>query len=114
MTPLPSAQPRLIRVEVNLRIPVVKEPRKSGGYPINSADVRFLRDVGVPVLPKPGGVLHLETKDGPSLECEVHRVDWSEGKDCFIVSCRYAKRSIPAEEYNALLDDPGWTMKPLL
>lgn len=105
----------MIQIEVNLRIPVVKEPRKnSDGYPINSADVRFLRDLSVAALPKPGGVLHLETRDGPSLECEVHRLDWSEGKDRFIVSCKYAKRSIPVEEYNALLDDPDWTMRPLL
>ena len=82
-----------IPVEINLRIPVVKEPRKNGqGYPINSADVRFLRDVDVAALPKPGGVLHLDTRDGPSLECEVQRVDWSEGKDRFIVSCKYARR----------------------
>jgi len=103
-----------IQVEVNLRIPAVKEPRKKDGYPINSADVRFLRDIGVPALPKPGGVLQLETRGGPSLECEVHRVDWSEGKDRFIVYCTYAKRSIPADEYNALFDDPDWTMRPLL
>jgi hypothetical protein len=106
---------RTIQIELNLRIPVVKEPRKNAdGYPINSADVRFLRDMDLPELPKPGGILQLHTKDGPSLECEVQRVDWSEGKDRFVVSCKYAKRSIPPLEYNALFDDPGWIMKPLL
>ena len=105
----------LIDVEVNLRIPVVKEPAKdANGYPINSADVRFIRNVRVPALPKPGVLLTLETRDGTSLECEVHRVDWSEGKERFIVYCKYSKRSIPPAEYNALISDPDWEMRPLL
>ena len=105
----------MIQIEVNLRIPVVKEPRKNAdGYPINSADVRFLRGIDVPALPKPGDILPVATRGGPSLDCEVQRLDWSESKERFIVSCKYAKRSIPADEYNALFDDPDWTMKPLL
>ena len=104
-----------IHIEVNLRIPRVKVPRKdANGYSINSAEVRFIRVVDVPALPQPGGVLHLETTAGMSLECDVHRADWNEGKDCFVVYCKYSKRSIPPEEYNALLDDPDWKMRPLL
>jgi hypothetical protein len=68
----------------------------------------------VPALPKPGGILHFETTAGMSLACEVHRADWNEGKDCFIVYCKYSSRSIPLTEYNALLDDADWTMRPLL
>src|SRR5258707_15067217 len=105
----------LIDVEVNLRIPTVKEPAKdANGYPIRSADVRFIRLVSVPALPKPGALLHLQTRDGMSIECEVHRADWSEGKERFIVYCKYSKRSIPADEYNALISDPDWEMRPLL
>jgi hypothetical protein len=93
----------------------VKEPRKDPqGYPINSANVRFIRDVEMPALPKPGDVLRLETRTGTSLECEVHRADWNEGTNCFIVYCRYSKRSMPPDEYNALFDDPDWKMRPLL
>jgi hypothetical protein len=104
-----------IHTEVNLRIPAVKEPRKDAqGYPINSANVRFIRDIELPELPKPGVLLQLETKNGAALECEVHRADWNEGKNCFIVYCRYTKRSIPPHEYNALFDDPDWKMRPLL
>ena len=104
-----------IDVEINLRIPAVKEPAKdAGGYAISSADVRFIRDISVPALPTAGMVLHLETKDGPRLECEVHRADWSEPRERFIVYCRYAKRSIPDDEYKALLNDPNWLMRPLL
>jgi hypothetical protein len=32
----------------------------------------------------------------------------------FIVSCQYANRSISAEEYGALADDPDWELKHLL
>jgi len=102
-------------VDVNLRIPAVKEPAKDAqGYPINSADVRFIRSISLPALPKPGELLHLEMGNGTSIACEVHRADWSEGRDRFIVYCRYSKRSMPADEYHALLHDPDWEMRPLL
>ena len=104
-----------IDVEVNLRIPAVKEPAKDDhGYPINSADVRFIRMVSVPTLPKPDTLLRLETRAGSSIECTVNRADWSESKDLFIVYCTYSKRSILPDEYHALLGDPDWEMRPLL
>lgn len=107
--------PMPIDVEINLRIPVVKEPVKDpNGYPMNVADVRFLRDISVPALPKPGELLQLETNVGTSLECEVIRADWNEGKERFVVYCKYNKRSIPPGEYQAITGDPGWTMRPLL
>jgi len=54
---------------------------------------------------------HAEFK---ALEAEVNKADWSESKERFIVYCRYSKRSIPLDEYNALIDDPDWEMRPLL
>ena len=104
-----------IDVEVNLRIPAVKEPAKDDhGYPINSADVRFIRMVSVPTLPKPDTLLRLETRAGSSIECTVNRADWSESKELFIVYCTYSRRSILPDEYKALLSDPDWEMRPLL
>ena len=104
-----------IDVEVNLRIPAVKEPAKDDhGYPINSADVRFIRMVSVPTLPKPDTLLRLETRAGSSIECTVNRADWSESKELFIVYCTYSKKSILRDEYLALLSDPDWEMRPLL
>jgi hypothetical protein len=47
-------------------------------------------------------------------QCEVHRADWSESKERFIVYRKYAKRSMHADEYHALISDPGWEMRPLL
>jgi hypothetical protein len=104
-----------IDVEVNLRIPAVKEPAKDdAGYPINSADVRFIRVVSVPALPKPAASLQLEMRDGSSIECTVHRADWSDSRERFIVYCTYARKSIRPDEYHALLSDPDWEMRPLL
>ena len=104
-----------IEVEVNLRIPRMKVPSlDEKGYPINSADVRFIRIVSVPALPKPDALLQLEMRDGPSIECAVIRADWSESKELFIVYCTYSRRSILPDEYKALLSDPDWEMRPLL
>jgi hypothetical protein len=104
-----------IDVEVNLRIPAVKEPAKDdNGYPINSADVRFIRIVSVPALPKPDALLQLKMSDGSSIECAVSRADWSESKERFIVYCTYSKKSILPDQYRALLSDPDWEMRPLL
>ena len=104
-----------VNVEINLRIPRVKEPAKGAdGYPINNADVRFIHEATVPSLPQPGSAMRFDIVHGLSLECEVLRTDWSEQQDRFIVSCRYAKRGIPDVEYRALLDDPHWVMRPLV
>jgi hypothetical protein len=32
----------------------------------------------------------------------------------FVLSCQYGNRSISAEEYGALAEDPEWEMKPLI
>jgi hypothetical protein len=44
----------------------------------------------------------------------VTRSDWNEEKGLFVVACTYAKRSLPADTYSALVNDSEWTMKPLL
>jgi hypothetical protein len=44
----------------------------------------------------------------------VTRSDWSEEKELFIVSCNYSKKSIAAADYEALVNDADWTMKPLI
>jgi hypothetical protein len=44
----------------------------------------------------------------------VTRSDWSEDKERFIVSCNYSKKSIAAADYEALVNDADWTMKPLI
>jgi|SRR5689334_22881829 len=104
-----------IEVEINLRIPRVKTPVKNAdGYPVNSADVRFIRDVSLLALPKPGASVYFDVAGGLSIGCEVVRADWSETRNRFIVYCQYGKRSISDDEYNALVHDPAWLMRPLL
>ncbi len=102
-------------VEVNLRIPRVKTPVKdANGYPIDNGSVRYIRRMTVPELPKPGAVVRLETSAGVILECEVLRTDWDDRHELFVVYGKYSQRSIPPEEYHALVNDPAWEMRPLL
>ena len=104
-----------IEVEINLRIPNVKDPARDGaGYPIVNADVRFIRVVSLTVVPKEGSTLELQTSAGSVLKCDVVRAEWTDRANRFTVYCRYAHRSMPREEYAALLHDPDWVMRPLI
>ena len=103
-------------IEVNMRVPTltVRAPNEPDRRIDNSA-VRFTKRIEVPALPKPGELLALSTDSGrTTFDCTVTRSDWSEDKGLFIVACTYAKRSLPVETYNALVNDSEWTMKPLL
>jgi hypothetical protein len=102
-------------VDVNLRVPNVKAPSTDGhASTINNADARFIRRLSLAALPKPGMVLHLETRAGMLLACEVLRAAWSDSNDRFTVYCTYAKRSMSADEHHALVTDPDWVKRPLL
>ncbi len=102
-------------VEVNLRIPRAKVPSlDERGYPIDNSSVRFTKLITLPAIPKPGVSLHLTTSGGTSFECEVTGADWHEGKERFVVYCKYSKRSIPADECAALFNAADWAVKPLL
>jgi len=102
-------------VEIHLRIPAVKDPLKdASGWPINNAEIRFLKRVSVPALPKPGDSLNLTARPDLLFQATVVRADWHEEKELFVVACRYAKTSIPEPHYLAIMHDPDWTLKPLL
>lgn len=105
-----------IDVEINLRIP--RLTIRSASAPdkvIDNSLVRFTRLAQVPAIPKPGAALQLPTRiEGESLDCVVTRADWNEEKELFIVSCSYSKKSIAAVDYEALVNDADWTMKPLI
>lgn len=104
-----------IEVEVNLRIPRISVPvLDEKGYPIDNGSVRFLRLIKVPSIPKPGALLQLTMRSGKTFECEVTRADWHEERALFVVSCKYANRSIPADDCAVLFHDPDWQVKPLL
>ena len=104
-----------IEVEVNLRIPRVKVPvLDEKGYPIDNGTIRFTKLIQVPSIPKPGTTLELSTSSGKMFACEVTRADWSDDRELFILSCKYANRSIPADQCADLFNDAEWRVKPLL
>ena len=102
-------------VEVSLRVPNMKvRALDEHGYPIDHGAVRFVKVVSVPAIPKPGELLPLTTASGTMLEGTVVRADWHEGRARFVVACQFAKRSISADEYQALTSDPDWQLTPLI
>ena len=103
------------QVEVSLRIPNMKvRALDEDGYPIDHSSVRFKKLVLVPAIPKPGESLQLTTGSGSMLESTVQRTDWNEERALFVVACRYSNRSISADDYDALENDPDWQMRPLI
>jgi hypothetical protein len=112
----PVSTPRMsIEVEVNMRIPglTLRAPNEADKV-INNSYVRFTKLIQVPAIPKAGDPLTLTTSTGQTFESTVTRSDWSEDRSLFIVSCNYAKRSISADEYGALVNDAEWKMKQLI
>jgi hypothetical protein len=105
-----------IEVEVNLKIPRVTVPagdQHQDHKVIDNSSVRFTKLIHVPSIPKPGVSLHLTTRSGQPFDCSVTRAEWHEEKARFILSCSYAKRSMTAEEYDALIHDADWHMRQL-
>lgn len=104
-----------MEIEIYLNIPTVKDPLKDpSGFPISNRDIRFLKRIDVPSLPKPGEVLELTSRPDCRFSATVVRADWHEEKELFVVACRYLNRSIPRPEYLALMEDSEWIKKPLL
>jgi hypothetical protein len=102
-------------VEVSLRVPNMKiRALDENGYPIDHASVRFRKMIQVPSIPKPDQPLELTTRSGMTIPARVVRADWIESRELFVLSCQYANRSITAEEYGALSEDPEWELKPLI
>jgi hypothetical protein len=104
-----------MEVEINLQIPTVKDPIKNAdGWPVNNADIRFIKCIDLTPLPKPGDLIDLTVRPNHVIQASVTRRDWHEEKEMFVLACRYALRSIPRPQYLALTEDPDWTRRPLL
>ena len=102
-----------ITVEANLKIPSitiksVDEPARR----IDNGGVRFIKRISVDAVPKSGDKLTLSTGTGP-FDATVTRVEWNEGKDLFVVSCTYERRSMTAADYESLTTDPAWVVNQL-
>ena len=103
-----------ITLEVNLRVPDISLGTPQAPVPrITNSESRFWKVITVPVLPKIGDDLELSTRSY-AFHAIVKRLDWHDDKNCFVVACQSAKRSMTPEEYDGLRTDPDWTMKPLL
>jgi hypothetical protein len=103
-------------VEISLRIPSLRVKREGKDSPetISNSDVRFIKRVEMDTIPKANVQLEMSMSAGPSFQCEVVRSDWHETKNCFVIACRYSKRSITPADYQALTDSSDWTLTPLL
>ena len=104
-----------MEVEVRLRVPNMKNRAlDENGYPIDHSAMRFRKVIEVPKIPKAEETIELATRSGKTVLAKVARTDWNEGLGLFVLSCQYANRSITAEEYALLVDDPDWQLKHLL
>jgi hypothetical protein len=97
-------------VELNLRIPSLAVRGANAEIKrIDNQSVRFKKRIVVAAIPKPGDVLQVTSRHGEPFDCTVTRADWSESAEIFVVSCNYARRSIEAGVYDALVADPDWS-----
>ena len=98
-----------LRIPKNSKVPLLDD----AGYPLDTASVRFRKQMTVPAIPKAGEPISLAA--GPlTLPATVVRADWSENEGKFVVACQYSQRSISVDEQNALVADPEWSMVSLL
>jgi hypothetical protein len=103
-------------VEVRLKIPSLRVERERADSPTKIAndDVRFIKHVALEQIPRQGDVLTMTVGSGATFQCEVVRTDWHDGKNMFVVACRYAKRTISEGEYRGLMDAPDWHVTAVL
>jgi hypothetical protein len=103
-------------VEISLRIPSLRVRKEGQENPetISNSEIRFIKHVELETIPKAGVMLEMSMSAGPSFQCEVVRSDWHETKNCFVIACRYSKRSITPVEYQALTESSDWILTPLL
>lgn len=97
-------------VEISLRIPSLTLPNQKERT--NNDSVRFITHVEVASIPKADDMLTVPVANG-TLECRVVRSTWEESRNCFMVSCQFARRSIAATEYEALMNSENWHVREL-
>jgi hypothetical protein len=104
-----------MRAEVRLRVPNMKvRALDPNGYPIDHSSMRFRKLIEIPRMPRVGDSLDLTTSSGRTLQATVAHTELDEPRSLFVLSCQYAQRSITADDYAALANDPEWELKHLL
>jgi hypothetical protein len=107
----------MIKVLINLKIPSLTVKGDGGNPPkrLDNSGVRFVKALEVPALPKVGDVLDMTASQATApFGCRVTRSDWDDRENLFVVSCAYARTSIPEELYRSLTGSPDWTAKMLV
>jgi len=110
----PSDSHGLITADANLTIPSFTVT--SAELPdrrVNNSKVRFLKRITIKALPKAGETVQLSAQFGDPFDATVTQVDWNDRKDCFVIACRFARRSITSAEHERLLRDPEWSTHQL-
>lgn len=103
-----------ITVEANLKIPSITVKRADEPVRrIDNGSVRFIKRIAVEAVPKSGDKLSLSAGPGGPFDATVTRVDWNDGKDMFVVSCTYDRRSMTPADYDSLVADPTWVVNQL-
>ena len=107
----------MIKVLINLKIPslTVKGDGSEPPKRLDNSGIRLLKPFDVEALPKVGDVLDMTvTGFAAPFGCRVTRSDWDDRENLFVVSCAYARTSIPELLYRTLMDSPDWTVKSLI
>ena len=107
----------MAQVLVNLRIPslTVKSTDDSPAKRVDNSALRFMKIVDLAAIPKPGAVLGMTASAvSAPFGCTVKMAEWDERENMFVISCSYAKPSMPEADYRALLGSSDWVTKPLL
>ncbi len=104
-----------ITVEVSLRIPSLTiKTRDQPDQVINNTDIRFAKLIDVVAIPKVGSLLDITVKPDVILQCTVTHADWEEARSLFVVACQNRPtKGRASENYQALINDPGWRRKQL-
>jgi hypothetical protein len=104
-----------MQAEIRLRVPNMKaramDPK---GNPIDHHSMRFRRVIEIPRFPHVGDTVDLPTSAGLTLQATVVHAELDEPRTLFVLSCRFAGKSISADDYAALSNDPEWELKHLL
>jgi hypothetical protein len=108
---------RMIKVLINLKIPslTLKGDGSEAPKRLDNSGIRLLKPVEVGALPKVGDVLEMTAAGVPApFGCRVTRSDWDDRENLFVVSCAFARTSIPEPLYRTLMDSSDWTVKSLV
>jgi hypothetical protein len=100
---------RMMDVEIELRIPTLTIKSEDGDAGrIDNRLVRFRKVIQVPAFPPPGSAIGLSVGSDFAFECVIARADWHEGKQMFVLSCKFPRQRILPHEYEAFVNDPQW------